>query len=252
MQVAIATDVTMARLAIAQVLPDVVLLDLTFPNSTEDGLTLLQELSEKFPTLPVLAFTGRDSLDVRVAVSRLGGRGFLHKPVEPEQVFHAIAQSVPTKAIVQVLPQTPTTDAKVIVVDDDPAALTTLSHLLQPWGLQVTTVENPKAFWDVLTATAPDLLLLDLEMPMFSGIDLCQVVRQDPKWGDLPILMVTAHTDAESIQQVFAAGADDFIGKPVVGPELVTRVTSRIERVRLRQQLEDIKRRTGESQRIGS
>lgn len=218
MQVAIATDVTMARQAIAQALPDVVLLDLTFPNSTEDGLTLLQELTEKFPTLPVLAFTGRDSLDVRVAVSRLGGCGFLHKPVKPEQIFHAIAQTVPTTAIAQVLPQTPTTDAKVIVVDDDPAALTTLSHLLQPWGLQVTTVENPKAFWDVLTATAPDLLLLDVEMPMFSGIDLCQVVRQDPQWGDLPILMVTAHTDAESIQQVFAAGADDFIGKPVVGP----------------------------------
>jgi DNA-binding response OmpR family regulator len=247
MQVAIATDATMARLTIARALPDVVLLDLTFPNSAEDGLILLQELTEQFPTLPVLAFTGRDSLDVRVAVSRLGGCGFLHKPVEPKQVFQAIAQSIPTKAIAPVLPQTPTTEAKVIVVDDDPAALTTLSHLLQPWGLQVTTVENATTFWDVLTATDPDLLLLDLEMPMFSGIDLCQVVRQDPQWGDLPILIVTAHTDAESIRRVFAAGADDFIGKPVVGPELVTRVTSRIERVRLRQQMEDIKRRTGES-----
>jgi DNA-binding response OmpR family regulator len=246
MQIAIATDATTARLAIAQALPDVVLLDLTFPNPTEDGLTLLHDLTEQFPTLPVLAFTGRDSLDVRVAVSRLGGCGFLHKPVEPKQVFQAIAQSVSTKAIAPVLPQTPTTEAKVIVVDDDPAALTTLSHLLQPWGLQVTTVENPKAFWDVLTATAPDLLLLDLDMPMFSGIDLCQVVRQDPQWGDLPILIVTAHTDTESIRRLFAAGADDFISKPVVGPELVTRVTSRIERVRLRQQIEDIKRRTGE------
>jgi DNA-binding response OmpR family regulator len=247
MQIAIATDVTMARLAIARALPDVVLLDLTFPNPTEDGLTLLHDLTKQFPTLPVLAFTGRDRLDVRVAVSRLGGCGFLHKPVEPKQVFQAIAQSVPTKAITPVLPQTPTTEAKVIVVDDDPAALTTLSHLLQPWGLQVTTVENATTFWDVLTATDPDLLLLDLEMPMFSGIDLCQVVRQDPQWGDLPILIVTAHTDVESIRRVFAAGADDFIGKPVVGPELVTRVTSRIERVRLRQQMEDIKRRTGES-----
>lgn len=97
----------------------------------------------------------------------------------------------------------------------------------------------------MLTATAPHLLILDLEMPTFSGIDLCQVVRQDPQWGDLPILVVTAHTNAESLQRVFAAGADDFIGKPVVGPELVTRVTSQIERVRFRQQLEDIHRKTG-------
>jgi CheY-like chemotaxis protein len=109
-----------------------------------------------------------------------------------------------------------------MVVDDDPAALAMLRHLLQPWGFQVTCLENPQQFWEVLTATAPHLLILDLEMPTFSGIDLCQVVRQDPQWGDLPILVVTAHTNAESLQRVFAAGADDFISKPVLGPELVT------------------------------
>lgn len=234
MQIEIATNLTSARLAITQALPDVILLDLTFPNSSEDGLTLLRELVEQFPTLPILAFTGRDNLADRVAVSRLGGRGFLHKPVAPEQVFNAIAQ---------VLPTTQAVEAKVMVVDDDPAALTMLSHLLQPWGLHVTPLEHPQQFWEVLTATAPDLLVLDLEMPIFSGIDLCQVVRQDPQWGNLPILMVTAHTDAESLQKVFAAGADDFISKPVVGPELVTRVMSRIERIRLRQQLEDIQQR---------
>jgi CheY-like chemotaxis protein len=63
---------------------------------------------------------------------------------------------------------------------------------------------------------------------------LCRVVRQDIQWGDLPILVVTAHTDAESLQQAFTVGADDFITKPVLGPELVTRVLSRIERTRLR------------------
>lgn len=232
----IITNLTAARQSISQTPPDVILLDLSFPAPSDDGLTLLQELVEQFPSIPVLAFTGRDNLADRVAVSRLGGRGFLHKPVKPTQVFQAITQ---------MLSPTTTTEAKVMVVDDDPAALAMLRHLLQPWGFQVTCLENPQQFWEVLTATAPHLLILDLEMPTFSGIDLCQVVRQDPHWGDLPILVVTAHTNAESLQQVFAAGADDFIGKPVVGPELVTRVTSRIERVRFRQQLEDIHRKTG-------
>lgn len=234
--VKVVTNLTAARRAITQTPPDVILLDLSFPDPSADGLTLLRELVEQFPSIPVLAFTGRDNLADRVAVSRLGGRGFLHKPVEPPQVFQAITQ---------VLSPTLTTEAKVMVVDDDPAALAMLRHLLQPWGFQVTCLENPQQFWEVLTATAPHLLILDLEMPTFSGIDLCQVVRQDPQWGDLPILVVTAHTNAESLQRVFAAGADDFIGKPVVGPELVTRVTSRIERVRFRQQLEDIHRRAG-------
>ena len=226
-----APDLTTARQKITQAPPDVILLELTFPDSAEDGLTLLRELAEQSSTIPVLAFTGRDSLADRVAVSRLGGRGFLHKPVLPEQIFQAIDR---------ILPQTQSVEAKVMVVDDDSATLAALSSLLQPWGLQVTRLNEPQRFWEVLTATAPDLLVLDLEMPTFSGIDLCQVVRQDPHWGDLPILVVTAHTDAESIQRVFAVGADDFIGKPVVGPELVTRVTSHIERVRLRRKLKQI------------
>jgi CheY-like chemotaxis protein len=132
-----------------------------------------------------------------------------------------------------------------MILDDDPLVLESLSDLLQPWGLQVTTLHDSQQFWTVLTDSQPDLLVMDLEMPTFSGIDLCRVVRQDPKWGNLPILVVTAHTDIESIQQVFAAGADDFVGKPVVGPELVTRVISRIDRSRLQQELEIMKRRIG-------
>lgn len=238
MQIEVATDLTAAKEAIeladSSSLPDVILLDLTFPNpgkkrnkrEAADGLSLLAKITKRFPRIPVLAFTGRDSLENRVAVSRLGGRGFLHKPLTAEQILQAIAQ---------VLPPVQTAEAKILLVDDDPAALAALSHLLQPWGLQVTSLDNSQRFWEVLNVTAPDLLVLDLEMPTFNGIDLCKVVRQDPRWGDLPILVVTAHTDAESIQRVFAAGADDFIAKPVLGPELVTRVMSRIERVRLRQ-----------------
>jgi CheY-like chemotaxis protein len=155
-------------------------LELIFADSAEDGLTLLRELAEQFSKIPVLAFTGRDSLADRVAVSRLGGRGFLHKPVLPEQIFKAIAQSAPAKPIAKVLSQTQLVEAKVMVVDDDAATLAALSSLLRPWGLQVTSLNEPTRFWEVLTATAPDLLVLDLEMPTFSGFDLCQVVRQDP------------------------------------------------------------------------
>jgi CheY-like chemotaxis protein len=89
-------------------------------------------------------------------------------------------------------------------------------------------LHNPQQFWEVFTAAAPDLLLVNLELPVFSGIELCQVVRQDSQWKDLPILLMTEHTDIQSIQQVFAAGANDFIQKPVEKLEVVTRIVSRL------------------------
>jgi CheY-like chemotaxis protein len=171
----------------------------------------------------VIVFTARDSLADRLAVSRLGAKQFLHKPATTEQIFHAIAR---------VLPDPKTSEAKILIVDDDSVMLTRFSALLTPWGLDVTTLAEPQRFWEVLISTVPDLVVLDLEMPIVNGLELCQVVRQDVNWGDLPILVMTAHTDPESLQQAFAAGADDFITKPVLGPELVTRVLSRINRDR--------------------
>ncbi|WP_416667028.1 response regulator [Egbenema bharatensis] len=214
-----------ARQVMAQDFPDLVLLDLNFPNSTETGLTFLTELTRQYPTLPILVFTGRDSLADRVKVSRLGGRAFLSKSMPVHQILQTITHTLATQ---------PTRDAKVLIVDDDPIVLEALSHLLQPWGIDVTTLNDPQQFWEMLVLTKPDVVVFDLEMPTFSGIDLCQVVRHDPQWGNLPILVVTAHTDADSIRSVFTAGADDFIAKPVVGPELVTRILSRIERNRSR------------------
>lgn len=221
----IATNLAAARSRLAMSMPDVIVLDLSFSGTEEDGLMLLQELNERSPNVPVIVLTGRDSLGDRLAVSRLGAKQFLHKPATTEQIFRAISR---------ILPKTQGLQAKVLIVDDDEAVLAHLSALLTPWGVEVITLTEPEQFWQMLVTSSPNLVILDLEMPQVSGLELCQVVRQDVQWGDLPILVVTAHTDADSLSQAFAAGADDFITKPVLGPELVTRVLSRIERTRWR------------------
>lgn len=82
----------------------------------------------------------------------------------------------------------------------------------------------------MLQETSPDLLVLDVEMPDLNGLDLCRVVRNAPRWAGMPVLFLTAHTDTETIQRIFAAGADDYVTKPVGGPELLARITNRLER----------------------
>ncbi len=224
LRVEVANSLAAGREAIAQNPPDAILLNLIFADTNENGLTLLAELAQSKSLIPVLVLTIRGSLLDRVEVARLGGRAFLHKPIVPEQIL---------KAVTQILNQATTTEARVLIVDNDPQVLRTLTDLLQPWGLDVTTLEDPQNFWEVLTTTVPDLLILDASMPTFSGIVLCQVVRQDPHWGDLPIVVLTSDTNADTIRQVFAAGADDYVGKPIVEPELITRILSRLKRVQL-------------------
>jgi DNA-binding response OmpR family regulator len=228
MEVDVALDLKTGRKAIAQTPPDLILLDLNFPASAQDGLSLLQEQASLTPQIPILAFTNRDRLTDRVEVARLGGCGFLQKPISTEQIFTTISKT---------LNHTFTLKAKVMVVDDDSNILATLSTLLKPWGIEVITLETAQRFWEVLLAETPDLLILDLEMPNFSGIDLCQVVRNDPHWHDLPILFFTSHTETHILDRVFAAGADDYISKSVVEQELISRIFSRLKRIRRRKQL---------------
>nr|WP_255347799.1 response regulator [Gloeocapsa sp. PCC 73106] len=115
-------------------------------------------------------------------------------------------------------------------VDDDPLLLATLNSLFTPWGIKFMGVDNPREVWHKLKIFKPDLLILDVNMPQIGGIDLCRALRNDRSWQDLPILFLTAEGDLEIIQQIFTAGADDYLIKPVVAPELLTRINYRLER----------------------
>jgi diguanylate cyclase (GGDEF)-like protein len=234
------TSPVTARAQISEERPDIVLLDIASATALENHLMLLAELHAYTPSVPALVLAEQDGLIDRVKVARLGGRGVLQQPITATQVLEAANQ---------VLQQSHSTQAMVMVVDDDSQVLVALQRLLIPWGLQVSILDNPLRFLETLEATRPDLLILDVEMPEINGIDLCQVVRNDSRWAGLPILFLTAHADAETMHRVFVAGADDFICKPIVGPELVTRIFNRLERSRLLRSFAEIDALTGVANR---
>jgi DNA-binding response OmpR family regulator len=220
-RVEVATNLAVARVMIAESLPDAILLDLNFPGATEDGLTLLQDLANRFPQIPVLVFTVRESLSDRVEVVRLGGCAFLHKPLPTNQILRAVTEVLhrPHHSIAN----------RVMVVGSDAEFSANLRALLQPWQVEVIALDNPQQFWDVLTTLAPELLIIRLDLSIFSGLDLCQVVRHDPQWKNLPILVITHQPDVILMQRVFAAGATDLILEPFADRDFVRRVISRLE-----------------------
>ncbi|MFQ4146435.1 response regulator [Chlorogloeopsis sp. ULAP02] len=220
-----------AKELIAEDCPEVVLLELPADDNAESALALLAELSNRTPAVPVIILTEQDSLLDRVKVARLGGRAVLQKPVSPATVLETVNQ-----ILQYFLP----TEAKVMVVDDDPQILTAVQSLLVPWGLKVYSLDNPLRFLEAIAVAEPELLILDVEMPGVSGIELCQVVRNEPQWSGLPILFLTAHSDTTTKQQIFAAGADDYISKPIVEPELIARILNRLERSLAQRHLAEI------------
>jgi adenylate cyclase len=113
---------------------------------------------------------------------------------------------------------------RVLVVDDDPDMAAFLARMIGKEGMQVETVSDGDSAIDSITASPPDLVLLDVILPGKSGFEICQVLKHDPITALIPVVLVTALEDHESRVRGIEAGADDFLSKPVRREELVARV----------------------------
>ena len=202
--------------------PDILLLNLCFFGAASVGLGFLEALTSTHPALRIMIFTAQQDLVTRVKATQLGSWQFLRKPIAPEEVL---------KLAIQLWQQSIATKNRLMIVDDDPQTLAFLQQLLQPEEFELTLLQDSLLFWDTLQQSRPDLLIVDVEMPNFSGIELCRVLRNDPHHSRLPVVFLSAHRDAETIHQAFVAGADDYLTKPIHPTELRIRLINRLGRL---------------------
>jgi len=137
------------------------------------------------------------------------------RPAEPASIPHAVRAAPGTR---------------VLVVDDDSAQQTIVGSMLEASGIAAVSVGSAEEALQALTTTEVDLLVLDWALPGMSGLELCQKLRQDPHFGVLPILFLTAHSSSDDLVTAFEAGADDFVSKPFRAPELKARVLGLLRR----------------------
>ena len=169
----------------------------------------------------VIVYGEETTTGVRLRGSELGVKAFFDKPLELSELVDFV------KSLFRLEGQQ---GVRLLAVDDDPALLGILSVTLGEAGYQFTGEREPLLFWQRLEEVNPDLLILDLEMPHVSGIELCKVVRSHPRYGSLPIVFLTGVREAEVVESLFRAGADDYVLKPVVGNELLRRIQDRLQR----------------------
>lgn len=119
---------------------------------------------------------------------------------------------------------------KLLIVDDEPDILEILSFNLKKEGFDVATATNGKMALDKLVSFNPDLILLDIMMPVMDGLQTCAEIRKQNKFDNVSILFLTAKGDEETHIKALDLGGDDFVSKPVAIKILISRIRALIRR----------------------
>ena len=127
----------------------------------------------------------------------------------------------------------------ILIVDDVPKNIQVLGTLLNKIDCELAVAMNGQQALDTVKKIMPDLILLDIMMPIMDGHEVCRRLKSDNITSDIPIIFLTAKIETEDIVKGFEMGAVDYVTKPFIGRELVARVKTHLEYVQIKNSLKD-------------
>ncbi|MFC1718126.1 response regulator transcription factor [Candidatus Poribacteria bacterium] len=114
--------------------------------------------------------------------------------------------------------------SRILLVDDEPDIVETVSFMLQSRNYQVSVASGGQEGIEKARDEHPDLLLLDIMMPDIDGYDVCMKLKGDADTKDIPIIMLTAKGESEAVLKSHSIGADDYVVKPFSLPTLLSKL----------------------------
>lgn len=219
------------RLA-AQLRPDVVVVDGQLPGI--DGVTVAQRLHDN-PALrhiPCLLLTASLEKEDEVRALDAGADSFVRKE-EGTAVILSRLMSLMRSAVVPSALERQISLAgpkRILAVDDSPTFLDALSQELEREGYEITRAHSGEEALRLMPKQSVDCVLLDLVMPGLSGEETCRRLKAIPGCRDVPVMILTAHKDQESLLSCLKAGADDYIPKAIDFDVLKGRVRAHLRR----------------------
>lgn len=221
---------------------DCMIVDLTLPDASGYALleTLSQEDAYSFP--PAIVYTGRDlSADEEQKLRRYSRSIIIKGAKSPERLLdevtlflHRVVAELPADQQ-RMLEQARSRDAvlegrRILVVEDDVRNVFALTSILEPRGAIVQIARNGREALQALNASSDDpsskidLLLMDVMMPEMDGITATRELRKDVRWKRLPVIMLTAKAMKNDQETCLAAGANDYLAKPLDVEKLLSLV----------------------------
>ena len=122
----------------------------------------------------------------------------------------------------------PISECRVLIVDDDEIIRLTLEAMLDE-HVNVESLAESRSVIPYCIENVPDLIVLDVQMPDMSGLELCKIIKSQPATENIPVIFITSSYDAQSQNNCWQAGANDFIAKPVNASTLYHRVKNHLE-----------------------
>ncbi|NLX08573.1 MAG: response regulator [Chloroflexi bacterium] len=127
---------------------------------------------------------------------------------------------------------------RVLIAEDNPDSRELVADILVSLGYIALAAENGQIALDLVLADPPDLVILDVNMPVLDGFAVCQAIKTNPFTAKVPVIMLTAQVDVDSRVMGLGLGADDYLSKPFHPRELVARIQTRL---RAKEQADDLR-----------
>lgn len=175
-------------------------------------------------SLPIAFVSTSSKPSNPIETAHAGASLFLEKPVKQQMLSNAVDYLLSVRTGGR---------PRILIIDDDEDFARLVGAILGKEGMIVKALCVPENVIEHITNFAPDVVLLDVMMPGISGYQICQQMREQPQWQDLPVLFLTAQTGLSARLAAFEAGGDDYLPKPVAPAELLMRVKVRLERARM-------------------
>jgi len=122
-------------------------------------------------------------------------------------------------------------NARILAVDDSPTILEMIKAILQSGGYDVITAADGAEALETARAEIPDLILLDVMLPKLDGYRVCRLLKFDQKYKSIPIIMLTAKTEEQSMATGIRTGANQYLTKPIEPEKLLAAVAAELAKV---------------------
>jgi two-component system, sensor histidine kinase and response regulator len=206
---------------------DLIITDLHMPEM--DGLGLVKQIREtaELRPIPIFMLSSGGSPRDRERCRELNIAAYFSKPVDPSELFDALLRElakIKLESPDKILVQRPNRRAalRVLVAEDNAVNRLLARKLLEKHGNSVTVVENGRQAIEAIARERPDLVLMDVQMPVMDGLEAIRIVRVSEQSSGLrlPIIALTAHAMKGDRERCLDAGADEYLTKPIRAAEM--------------------------------